>query len=255
LVDPAQDRRILVVEDEPLSAELVRVLLEDLDCHVTVATDGAAAVERAREEVYSLILMDFFLPFMSGLEAVQIIRSEMNMASGQAPIIALTASDNRADHQACLDVGMNDYLLKPLSRDALSAMLWKWKIIELGDPENITKQLASRSVDGFDPSRIESLRDVMESGDFDAVMVQALSSLDEHLLAIGEEAAPTDAQRRAFHRIVSLSQDLGFVALGRQARLHEEALGSGATLDHAARDAFVVAGREVQARLRTAAVV
>jgi CheY-like chemotaxis protein len=242
----------LVVEDEPLSAELVRVLLEDLEFEVDLATDGAQAVARATETAYDLILMDFFLPVLSGLEAVEVIRGNENAASSAVPIVALTASDSSANHQACLDVGMNDFLLKLLGRDALSAMLMKCGVL---DPEH-TGVPASKDPflsDGFDPTRIEDLRRVMDKDDFNAVIAQAVSSLDGHLAVIGREAERRDDQRRAFHRIVSLSHDLGFVSLGRRARDLEEALGGGETLGLPRRGAFLADAETVLGTLRSMA--
>lgn len=253
-MDPAHGRRILVVEDEPLSAELVRVLLEDLGFEVWLATTGAEAVSQARDKAFGLILMDFFLPVLSGLEAVSTIRADAAAASRGALVVALTASDNPADHKACLAAGMNDYILKPLSRDALCAMLLKWKIL---DSPSGGEPVISRSpapVDGFDPSRIASLRAAMDGADFDALIAQAVSSLDGHLATIGQEIGVSDTQRRAFHRVVSISQDLGFVSLGRQAREHEEALLAGTLLGHASKQAFMTDGREVMARLKSLAL-
>lgn len=240
------------MEDEPLSAELVRVLLEDLDFEVDVATDGAEAVARATEIAYDLILMDFFLPVLSGLEAVEAIRGDENAASSTVPIIALTASDNPANHQACLDAGMNDYLLKPLGRDALAAMLKKHGVLKPDQADTSASRNPS-FIDGFDPSRIEDLRRVMDKDDFNAVIAQAVSSLDGHLAVIGQAAERSDEQRRAFHRIVSLSHDLGFIALGRRARDLEEALGGGETLEPPLLGSFLADARTVIGTLRSMA--
>ena len=251
-MDSVQRRRILVVEDEPLSAELVRVLLEDLGFEVSLAATGHEAVSRAKDEAFSLILMDFFLPGLSGLEAVAIIRSEAQAAvSRDVPIVALTASDNAADHRACIAAGMNDYLLKPLSRDALLAKMLKWKVLDSVHGNSPEAASTSSTIDGFDSSRIASLQEAMDGVDFSAVIVQALTSLDEHLVTIGHEACASDTQRRAFHRVVSLSQDLGFVSLGRRARELEEVLGAGSVLNHATREAFMVDGRGAMTRLKS----
>lgn len=251
-MDPAQRRRILVVEDEPLSAELVRVLLEDLGFDVVLAMSGAEAVSLARDEAFVLILMDFQLPVLSGLEAAAMIRSESEASASRfTPVVALTASDSAADHRACLAAGMNDYLMKPLSRDVLCAMLLKWKILDGPWRDEMAGAAVSPTIDGFDPSRIASLREAMDPADFNAVIVQAVSSLDGHLTAIGQATDAPDTQRRAFHRIISLSQDLGFVSLGRRAREHEEALAGGDSLDHEDQAAFMADGRDVLSRLKS----
>jgi CheY-like chemotaxis protein len=71
---------------------------------------------------YDLILMDMRMPGMSGLEAAQQLR-----ASGlKTPIVALTANAFEDDRQACLAAGMDDFLVKPLSPDALRAVLTRW---------------------------------------------------------------------------------------------------------------------------------
>ncbi len=251
MAERAQGRRILVVEDEPVSAELVRILLEDLAAEVDLVTTGADAVSLARQTPFDLILMDLFLPVMSGLEAVAAIRADPGAASRDAPVIALTASASAADHKACLEAGMNDFLLKPLGRETLDAMLVKWRIVEtsrLVDPP--TKGVPPDG--GFDPGRIAGLRGALEKPDFDAVLRQAAASLEEHLEIIGRATEPDDI-RRALHRVVSVSHDLGFVSLGGHARALEKRLAEGRALEAPALAAFLDEGRVVLARLRSMA--
>jgi CheY-like chemotaxis protein len=113
--------RILVVEDDEVSAQVVRTILERLGCEVDLAPDGAKAVEYFGRRAYDLILMDWQMPVMDGPEATARIRLT---AGGQAiPIIATTASRDRAE---CMMAGMNDAMPKPYRVEKLRLILERW---------------------------------------------------------------------------------------------------------------------------------
>ena len=101
---------ILLVEDEASLAESVRYNLEREGFRVVVAQDGRAGLERFRAEPPSLVILDLMLPEMSGLDLCKLIREE-----SQAPIIMLTAKDSEADKVAGLELGADDYVVKPFS--------------------------------------------------------------------------------------------------------------------------------------------
>jgi CheY-like chemotaxis protein len=118
----APGARVLLVEDNPINAMLARALLTREGCSVDHATGGEEAIAAARVGTYDLILMDMRMPGMSGEEAATALR-RMGVA---APIVALTANAFDEDRRRCLAAGMNDFLVKPLSPDALRAMLTRW---------------------------------------------------------------------------------------------------------------------------------
>ena len=247
-----EHRRILVVEDEQLSAELVRALLDDMGCHVTIAATGEQAVELAGKGGFSLILMDLILPGLDGMEATRRIRkSPMPREARTVPIVALTASTSRESLFACLDAGMNDYLLKPLDSRALYQMLLKWRVVEETDLEHHALHATPERRDSFDQDRVQVLRETLERDDFDAVIAQAVTSLSEHLAVIADASKDPEVDRRAFHRIVSLSSNLGFLELGDNARRHERSLGGGVVIDKTARSAFPAVGAGVLVRLKS----
>ena len=129
---PAQSGQglsILVAEDNEINALLARALLEKLGHRPTLAANGSAAVEcwlaaRAAGTPFHRVLMDLHMPGMDGLEATRRIRSiEAETAAPRTPILALTASASAEDQGACLDAGMDGFLVKPLDRERLAAAL------------------------------------------------------------------------------------------------------------------------------------
>lgn len=116
--------RILVAEDEPLSQEILKYLLEDAGLRVDVAGDGAIALAMARSKPYALILMDMRMPELDGIQATRAIRAEsLNQST---PIVATTANAFDEDRQACLDAGMNGHIAKPIHPDVLLETVAGW---------------------------------------------------------------------------------------------------------------------------------
>ena len=110
-------RRVLVVEDDPLSRELVETLLCEPGLAVETAENGVQALHRVRQACPDLVLMDMQMPEMDGLEATRQIRQ---LACGrEVPIVALTANAFAQDRDRCLEAGMDDFIAKPVAPDAL----------------------------------------------------------------------------------------------------------------------------------------
>lgn len=131
-VDPIEDIRqvapqkhILLVEDNMVNQMVMRKLLQSVGFErVDTAWDGAQAVRMVQQRPlsYNVVLMDVNMPVLSGLEATTQIR-DMRV---DVPIIALTGNALKGDAEMYLATGMNDYLAKPIHRQLLLRMLWKW---------------------------------------------------------------------------------------------------------------------------------
>jgi signal transduction histidine kinase/ActR/RegA family two-component response regulator len=117
-------KRVLLVEDDALNREIAALLLSQVGLDVDPAEDGDIAVALASNRDYALILMDMQMPVMGGIEATRRIRA---MERGRKiPIVAITANAFTEDRERCFAAGMNDFIAKPFSPDALYATILKW---------------------------------------------------------------------------------------------------------------------------------
>lgn len=115
--------KILYVEDNPMSAEIVRRLLTRSGYEVLEAADGYAAIELTLNERPDLILMDIQIPGMTGTEAAARIKAYPELA--HIPIIALTANNEHGDRDRYLHSGFDEYLSKPVSKTDLRNLIAK----------------------------------------------------------------------------------------------------------------------------------
>ena len=111
--------RILLAEDHPVNQRLAVRLLEKWGHHVSVASNGIAAIEAFDSESFDLILMDVQMPEMGGLEATQAIREREAKRRTRIPIVAMTAHAIKGDREQCLAAGMDGYVSKPIEPELL----------------------------------------------------------------------------------------------------------------------------------------
>lgn len=109
-------KRILIVEDDRLIAELERDYLEAAEFEVEIAADGTKGLSLARNQEYALVLLDIMLPGISGFEVCREIRKEKNI-----PVIMVTAKKEDFDKIRGLGLGADDYVIKPFSPSELVA--------------------------------------------------------------------------------------------------------------------------------------
>lgn len=115
---------VLVVEDDPVQALLLTLMLEHHGVEATLVTDGEQAVEAVKAGLYTLVLMDYRMPVANGIEATRLIRGwEREHHRVPTPIIAVTASAMAKECAAYRAAGMDDVILKPFSARALADVL------------------------------------------------------------------------------------------------------------------------------------
>lgn len=118
---------VLVVEDNLMNQMVMRKLLGSSKAvSFTVVNNGNEALTELKKDFYDMVLMDLQMPVMDGYEATKIIRSgELGKTIGAIPIIAVTADAMQETRQKVLDLGMNDYMTKPVNKDLLFEKMFR----------------------------------------------------------------------------------------------------------------------------------
>jgi len=140
--------KVLVVEDIALNQLLMKTLLDDFGFGCDIAANGKIAIEKLATNSYDVILMDLQMPEMNGFEATQYIRKKL---LSDVPIIALTADVTTVDLAKCKDVGMNDYIAKPvddrLLHSKIIGLLMKPATVKETVIAEITEAIRAKCID------------------------------------------------------------------------------------------------------------
>jgi DNA-binding response OmpR family regulator len=165
---------ILVVDDEPNIVELVKLYLEQEGFRVVEAADGPSALEAVQRHNPDLVVLDIMLPEMDGWEVCRRIRS-----GSQVPIIMLTARDAEVDRIVGLELGSDDYLVKPFSpRELVARVKAVLRRSRPGGPDEEDKPLAVEDL-VIDPGRRKVTRGEEEialtTKEFDLLYLLALN--------------------------------------------------------------------------------
>lgn len=112
---PIPPSKVLIVDDNPQMVELLQAYLDQMDQVATVtAVDGEQALQLIQEDPPDLVLLDIMMPRLSGFEVCR--RMKTDPATRQIPIIMVTALDELADIERGIELGADDYLVKPINR-------------------------------------------------------------------------------------------------------------------------------------------
>jgi signal transduction histidine kinase/DNA-binding response OmpR family regulator/CHASE3 domain sensor protein len=115
---------ILLAEDNLVNQRVATLLLKNLGYAIDVVANGREALDAVKVRRYDVILMDCQMPEMDGYDATRAIRG--TLPGSKIPIIALTANALQDEKEKCIAAGMNDYLAKPINREALAMKLAEW---------------------------------------------------------------------------------------------------------------------------------
>jgi CheY-like chemotaxis protein/nitrogen-specific signal transduction histidine kinase/HPt (histidine-containing phosphotransfer) domain-containing protein len=171
---PAKDQehtlRLLLVDDEETNRIVMAETFRSTGLDIVVATNGQEAIELCRSHPFNLIFMDCQMPVMDGFTATRVILSEAEQAQRTPPpIVALTADATTAAKKRCQEVGMVDYLVKPLDFKQLQAVISHWL------PE-LHASVVPRSVSGA-----EVQDDAAASSGSEVINTAVLQRLREHV--------------------------------------------------------------------------
>ncbi len=210
--------KILLVEDNPVNQRVAQRTLQKLSAEVTIANNGAEALEQIAATAFDAVLMDCQMPVMDGFTATQRIRdSERRRGVKRLPIIALTANVMSEDRERCMAAGMDAHLGKPIEPAQLIDVLSRY--LKAGAPAPAVDREALRELTGGD---IEFERELAEtfvkSGD---------QCLAEIIAAL--EASDFDTVRKRAHALKGASANIHAVSLSQAASSLEMAARDNAT--------------------------
>ena len=126
-------QRILLVEDNPINTKFVESLFAEYNISADHAEDGKEAIEKIKSKEYDVVLMDIDMPYINGYEATLIIRNELK---SKTPIIAMTAHAIAGEKEKCLELGMNDYISKPIQADLLFSKMFQQTLMKNKNSNN-----------------------------------------------------------------------------------------------------------------------
>lgn len=118
--------RVLIVEDNAVNQRVAAALLARGGYVTEIANNGSEALAAIARIPFDAVLMDCQMPIMDGLEATRTLRQREQRTGGHLPVIAMTANAMEGDRERCLDVGMDDYIAKPINGRELMEKLGYW---------------------------------------------------------------------------------------------------------------------------------
>jgi len=225
------DTQILLAEDNPINIIVATELLEGFGCIITPAGNGIEALASVKERNFDLIFMDCQMPEMDGFEATQEIRKLQKNTDEHTPIIALTANAMKSDKEKCLDVGMDDYISKPVSQKMLESALVKWlphklKISNknsIDKDEKIETEIQQNEISAADSAilNLDTFNTLKKLfGDrFSSVVEQHTNNSSENVNCVEQALQQDDLEtlERVAHSLKGASAQFGAIRLNRLA--------------------------------------
>ena len=228
-----EGRLLLVAEDNEINQKVIRQQLALLGYAADVASDGREALKRWQSGNYALLLADLHMPEMDGYQLTTAIRAT-ELGKSHAPIIAFTANALKGEAEHCLDIGMDDYLSKPVQLVHLKAMLEKWlPAAKSGTDTAAASTLSDISVTMEGPVDVHVLEALV--GDDPAVISEFLRDFRASSakiaveLRVAYQAGQTAAVGAAAHKLKSSARSVGALALGELCAQMEQAGKAGDT--------------------------
>jgi signal transduction histidine kinase/CheY-like chemotaxis protein/HPt (histidine-containing phosphotransfer) domain-containing protein len=214
--------RLLVVDDHPVNLEVITRQLELLGLSADLADDGTGALARWRTARHAVVLLDLHMPRLDGFGLVQAIRrEEAEQGLHRCGLIAVTADALKGEDARCFAAGMDGFLTKPVSLDALARTLGRW--IPALVPESASTETASGAL--FDPEALRGLfgTDTKRL----AALVQSFADSAKRDVAALRAAPNAEKMAAAAHRLNGAARMAGARLLAEQAVRVEAAANAG----------------------------
>lgn len=211
--------RVLLVDDNETNLLLGSMILELMGLAVTSVDGGGAAVTAARQQQFDLVLMDISMPDIDGLEATRQIRTFAS--SDMLPIVALTAHIDNEEKAACIDIGMNGYLTKPIVREQLNKALATWlakdrKLPSKESVEAMTYEINTIDTELVTESVIEELIQQIGRDNLQIVINKVRTEATQRWneLVTADKQGDKDAIQRHVHSLASIFRSVGLMPAG-----------------------------------------
>ncbi len=181
----AFDADVLVVEDNAVNQDVATGILKNMGCSVVTASNGQRAIELFAQKKFDVILMDCEMPVMDGFDATNRIRelenavNEVRGDGSRTPIVALTAHALAEVRERCLEVGMDDFLVKPYDDVQIADMLGRWLTPRAA---GVTPEAAGASAGG-ESSASAGILDLATIGKIRRIPADDGSSLLRHVVS------------------------------------------------------------------------
>jgi CheY-like chemotaxis protein len=217
--------KALVAEDDHVNQLITSSYLRRLGYEVDVVADGGAAIEAAERGGYDVLVLDAHMPVLDGLAVTRRVRA-LPDARAQVRIIALTAGASASDRAACLDAGMDDFIAKPATSEALDAALTAPR----GSPQVSRSGIwAARQSPIIDRNRLRELLEVDQTGAVgrEVVGLFRISIADRLDRLSGPLAADASGTRAEAHAIKGAAESVGAATLALLARRIESSAARG----------------------------
>jgi two-component system sensor histidine kinase/response regulator len=227
-------RKVLLAEDNPVNVEVASAMLEGLGLDVSRACNGEEALHSVRSGEFDLVLMDCQMPVMDGFAATAEIRRHQQQQRGRArslPIIAITANALQGDRESCLAAGMDDYLSKPFTQQALGQTISRWiRLPRMAAPPDDAGQAQPSAPPATEQINRQALNNIraLSANNGHALLERVLQAYLEdtpsHLQTIGQAIANgnTSQMRKAAHSLKSSSANVGAEALAQRCKELEQ---------------------------------
>ena len=229
--------RILVAEDNITNQKVALKMLEKLGYSADAVANGLEAIDALSKISYDLVLMDCQMPEMDGYEATRIIRDPQSpVKNHNVIVIAMTAHAMEGEREKCLNLGMNDYISKPVTINDLEKMLQRW--LPEGNGNGVKKEASARtsetaiSNEDFDPEFLteKMMLDRQTANMILNSYVQDMENQVENLQK-AIEAKNIDTAIRIAHSMKGASANVGAHCLKEIAAKMEKALKEGGNID------------------------
>jgi len=221
--------RLLIVDDEETNRIVMAETFRRIGVDTVLACNGQEAVELCRSHRFDLIFMDCQMPVVDGFAATRVILAEADRGRRPAPpIVALTADVTAAAHKRCQEVGMVDYLVKPLDFNKLQAVLSHW-LPELNSSIVPSNAATAAGTAATPPVHVVVNRAILQRlrenvGDLAPVVSVFLRSLDRRIVELERAVQARDAEaiNKVAHTMKGSSSQFGAEDLAHLCLLAEQ---------------------------------